>query len=645
MTIVKEVELKVSTKGAVKEVKELNSSIKDTSKDSKSTQDSLNTITGGAVGRFNALKTNVLGTVKSFKSLRVAIIASGIGALVLAVVALGQAFTRSEAGQNKFSKLLGIIGSITNNLLDLLADLGESFINVFTNPKEALLSFVNLLKDQVVNRITGLLELIPQLGKAVSLLFKGEFAEAGKVAGNAVGKVALGVENIVEKTQEATKATKGFIAELQREAEIAEQIADNRAKADKIERENTVARAKADREIADLRFKAEQRDRFSVTERIKFLEDASALEEKITNQEIEAARLRFEAKKAENELSKSTKEDLDEQAQLEAQLIGLNTSKLRLQKRLQTSLTTFRNEEKAEREAARKAEEDAQKAEVKRIEEKEKADKKERDKKKAADEKARAIKKAADEKAQKEELERAKKQNDLLEELTNTEQEQEIFKLKQQYEKKFELAKGNAELEKELRKKQQVELAEIDKKFREKSQQERLDAFEQGARTTMNALIAINELTQAFAKQDEASQKKAFEVNKAIGIASAIVNTSIGVTKALSTAAPPLNFINAGLVLAAGVAELQTIKKTKFQSQQTSPSPVIGEGGGTTSPATNQQAASQPANFSVVGQSGVNQISQAIQQQGPVQAFVVGSEVTTQQQLDNAIVSTATLGN
>ena len=68
-----------------------------------------------------------------------------------------------------------------------------------------------------------------------------------------------------------------------------------------------------------------------------------------------------------------------------------------------------------------------------------------------------------------------------------------------------------------------------------KTRQENLDAFEIAAATTMNALIAINELTQAFAKEDEASQKKAFEVNKAIGIANAIINTSVGVSKALAT--------------------------------------------------------------------------------------------------------------
>ena len=626
----------VDTKGAVKEVDELNDSIKDTGKDAKSTQDSLNTVTGGAVGRFNALKTNVLGTVKSFKSLRVAIIASGIGALVLAVVALGQAFTRSEAGQNKFAKLMGVIGSIINNLLDVLADLGEALIKVFEDPQQAIKDFANLIKDNIVNRFEGLMELIPALGKAVSLLFKGEFAEAGKVAANATGKVVLGVENVVEKTQAAINKTKEFVKELEEEARVAAEIADNRAKADKIERENTVARAKADREIADLRFKAEQRDKFSVSERIKFLEEASALEEKITNQEIEAARLRFEAKKAENALSKSTKEDLDEQAQLEAQLIGLNTSKLRLQKRLQTSLTTFRNEEKAERESAKKAEEDAQKL---------KEDLRKKNEKEEAIEKAK--KKAADEKAKKEELERAKKQNDLLQELTNTAQEQEIYKLKQQYENKFELAKGNAELEKALREQQQEDLTAIDKKYSEqrakneseatqKSQQERLDAFEQAAQTTMNALIAINELTQAFAKEDEASQKKAFEVNKAIGIANAIINTSVGVSKALASAAPPLNFINAAIVTASGVAQVKNIQKTQFNSSSfDTTSPSTSTGGAATSP-------TQPPSFNVVGQSGFNQVAGALGQQQPVQAFVVAGDVTSAQQLQNNTIQQAT---
>ena len=39
-------------------------------------------------------------TGAGFKSLKVAIIGTGIGALLIAVTALGQAFTRSEEGQD-----------------------------------------------------------------------------------------------------------------------------------------------------------------------------------------------------------------------------------------------------------------------------------------------------------------------------------------------------------------------------------------------------------------------------------------------------------------------------------------------------------------------------------------------------------------
>lgn len=640
--------IKVDTKGAVKEVDQLNNSIKDTGKDAKNTQESLNTISGGAIGRFGALKGKITGVIKSFKSLRVAVIASGIGALLIAVLALQQAFTRSEAGQNKFAKLMGVIGSIINNLLDVLADLGEALIKAFEDPQQAIKDFGKLLKENILIRLEGLAELIPALGKAIKLLFSGEFSEAGKVAANATGKVVLGVEDIVKKTQDAINKTKEFAKELEEEARIAAQIADDRAKADKIERENTVARAKADREIADLRFKAEQRDKFAVSERIKFLEEASELEENITNQEIEAARLRFEAKKAENALSKSTKDDLDKQAQLEAQLIGLNTSKLRLQKRLQTSLTTFRNEEKAERAAARKAEADAQKL---------KEDLRKKNEKEEAI--ARENKRLEDERAQQEELKREEQQWNLLQKITNTAQEQELLELAQQYDKKFELAEGNAELEKALEKQQQIDLAAIEDKYLKESieankkageekeasdnalKQQKIDNQNAILNATSSALSSIGQIADAFAGDDEERAKKAFNINKGLGIAQAIIATSQGIMNAYTNpvdVASGVAFAKSIGIGLAGAAQIATIASTKFQPADggggSAPSPSISGGG---------ESATQPPSFNVVGQSGFNQVAGALGQQQPVQAYVVAGNVTTAQQLQNNTIQQATL--
>ena len=119
-----------------------------------------------------------------------------------------------------------------------------------------------------------------------------------------------------------------------RESKIAAQIADQRAAADKQERALLTERAEANRKIAELREKAADKENVSVEERIAALQEAGRINEEITLKEIEAARLRFEAKKAENALSKSTKEDLDEQAQLEARLIDLETARLQKQKSL-----------------------------------------------------------------------------------------------------------------------------------------------------------------------------------------------------------------------------------------------------------------------------------------------------------------------
>ena len=620
--------INVQTKGATKEVDDLNKSIKKTGDSSKETQNSLNTLTGGAVSRFSALKTNVLGVVKSFKSLRVAIIASGIGALVLAVVALGQAFTRSEAGQNKFAKILGVIGSITGNLLDLLADLGEKLISVFTNPKEAIMSFVNLIRDNVVNRFEGLLELIPKLGKAINLLFKGEFSEAGKVATNAVGKVVLGVEDVVEKTQQATEATKDFIKELEREASIAADIADKRAKADKIERANTVERAKADREIADLRFKAEQRDLFTATERIKFLEDASALEEKITNQEIEAARLRFEAKSQENKLTKSTTEDLNEQAQLEAQLIGLETSKLRLQKRLQTSITTFRNEEKALINAAIKAKKDEAQQEIDNL---------------------RKVEAERNKQLQKQ-LQEEESVFQFLEAQRATEFEKELQALIMQYDKKFELARNNAELEKQLEEQQAIDLQALRDKHNNiatkselendklitdakiKSQQDLVSA-------TSSALGSLVTLAGEGTKVGKAAALAQILIDTASGISSAIA----GATAAAAATGPAAPVVTPLLIaqlvgqVLAGVASAKAILSKVEGPTPNIPTNVSTGGGGT-------GLDSQAPAFNVVGQSGFNQVAQALGQQNstPIKAFVVSGDVTSAQALENNIIDTAT---
>ena len=138
----------------------------------------------------------------------------------------------------------------------------------------------------------------------------------------AVNPVVIATEALANGIKKTIDATKELGKEIAADAQSAQRVADLRAKADKAERDLIVGRAKADRDRAALLEKSVDKENFTVQQRIEFLKQAAAVEENITKQEIEAARLRAEAKTLENTLSKSTKEDMVEEEELKARLIN-----------------------------------------------------------------------------------------------------------------------------------------------------------------------------------------------------------------------------------------------------------------------------------------------------------------------------------
>jgi len=297
------IDLDVNTSKGVQQVNELNKSISNTNKEvstvgdsSKQLTSSLDSVSGGAVSAFKNLKSGLTTAVSGFNSLKVAIIGTGIGALIIAILAVKQAFTSSEEGQNKFAKIMGVIGSVVGNLSDILSDLGMKIISAFENPKQALIDFKNLIKENIQNRFQAIIDTLGFLGSAFKKVFSGDFSgalEDAKKAGSSYIDVLTGVKDTLGKV---SKATSDFANELKKEAKIAGQIADQRAKADKVERALIVERAKANRDRAELLDKAAQKEKFNASERIGFLEEAARIDEEITNKEINAAKLRLQAK-------------------------------------------------------------------------------------------------------------------------------------------------------------------------------------------------------------------------------------------------------------------------------------------------------------------------------------------------------------
>ncbi|WP_288955059.1 hypothetical protein [uncultured Polaribacter sp.] len=616
-----------------KSLKETNKEVENTSESTQAMSNTLDKATGGAVSKFKALK-GALGTaVTGFKSLRVAIIGTGIGALLIAVTSLGQAFTRSEEGQNKFAKLLGVIGSVTGNLLDLLADLGEGIISVFENPKQALIDFKDLLVTNITNRFKAILDTVGFLGSAISKVFSKDFKgalEDAKKAGSSFVDSFTGVENSIDK---ASNAVKNFNKEIVEDAKAAAKIADQRARAEKLARNLIVERAEAERNIAELREKAADKENFTAQERIEFLKEAGAISEDLANKETEVARLRLEAKQTENALTKSNKADLDEEAQLKADLINKDTQRLKLQKALTAELTT------ATREANKTTKEGADK-----------------------DVMTEEQKQDAIEKIQKDYIKK-KEDRDANTELKKIELEEqrklaELERLNATETQKMEVEAYYNQLRDEVRATQNAKQLEETKKLNEELAQAEVNLQQAKAGAIQGGLQVIGML----AGKSKGVAKTLLVVEKGLAIAQVISNAARAIAQAKANLAATPAVIGlvpnpAYLIQAAATAKgIISTKLTAATSIATIAAQAVaglggGGGGGGASVGglggAGGGASTQPQapSFNIVGATETSQLAGAIggQTQQPVQAYVVSNDVTTAQSLENNIVEGATL--
>lgn len=137
---------------------------------------------------------------------------------------------------------------------------------------------------------------------------------------------------------------------------------------------------------------------------------------------------------------------------------------------------------------------------------------------------------------------------------------------------------------------------------------------------------------------------------KALGIATALINTYQGASEALkqkSTLPSPFDVVakvaNVATVIATGLKTVKSITAVKVP-------PVRGAGGGgggvSTPSAPSLTSPTATPQFNIIGGGATNQLAGLLaeQESKPVRAFVVSNEVSSAQSLDRNIVQSATLG-
>jgi len=531
--------------------------------------------TGGAASALIGLSSGLGKAGKGFKTLDGILKLSLLGIIVTGVLALSAAFTRSEEGQEKFQRGMAAINAIVNQVLDGFASLGQTIIDAVTNPMAA----------------------IEKLGKGIAKFISNPFKFTKEVIDDAKSSVI------------------GFIAETTKEVLAMDKVTKARQKAHHIERDLMTERAEANREISDIRLQAEDRENKSATERIALLRKAQQLEEDITAKEIVAKQLLIDAQELEMEQGLNTIQAKDKLAKLQAELINLDTKKLRSQRLLQTQITTAVREEQAIKD---KAAAEAQKV--------------------IDDNKAKADKKIEDDKAA--ELKRLEG----IKEVQKTFEELQAEEAAITEEEKAQLDADRA-------------IAELDKLNATEEQKAKIVAYWNGQIEKGRDKDAANDEARdksvANAKMDIAKQSMALigqiagkgsAIGKAMAIGQATISGVEGVQNAFTTANknpitavfPAYPFIQAGLAGAFSAVQIAKISSTKADGKGAAASPRVSGGGAAAVP-------SIPPEFTTVGASDTNQLASAIGQQEPVRAFVVSNDVTTAQGLERNIVEGATI--
>ena len=148
---------------------------------------------------------------------------------------------------------------------------------------------------------------------------------------------------------------------------------------------------------------------------------------------------------------------------------------------------------------------------------------------------------------------------------------------------------------------------------------------------TRGGLQAIADVTLAFAGQSEAAQRRAFETQKKVGIAIALVDTYLAAQKAylsqmqLTPDSPIRAAIAAGVAVASGLARVAAIRNTTFSAGSASAAPQAVRPAGL--PQGGQQQ--PPAAFSPnsTGTNPTGQPNPMGQGQQPLRAYVVDRDI------------------
>ena len=574
-------------------------------------------------------------------------IASGAGIFTIIALALDKLKELFQSNQKvvdtfniAFESLSIAFNDFFNFISKNVGAVSEFFKSIFDDPLGSVKALGKAIKDNIIERVKSALEVFGFLGKAMKKLFAGDFKGAideVKNAGSEFVDVLTGVDNSVEKATEVisegvtalTEYTKSTVeaatanVELKKQAELA--AVANQGLIEKYD-----LQAESLRQIRD-------DERLSIEERKKANDELALVldrQEKamLSNAKISLRAAQAELKKdKENiEFKKAVMEAENELAAVRAQVAGFRSE--------QQSNDLALSKEELEMTDSKLESENKLAIERKRFDAEQIEDELEK------------LERLKEIDAEEQEIE-AQRLLDVINTAnagTQAKIDAEIAYNEFLEESRQKNKTRDKEIQEQKLADQKAHWDEMEAEFNEfsKNQEKKeLDTAQYVADAKesiqANSLMAMSNLIQAFANQNEKNAEKAFNLQKGLAIVETLINTSVAIMKVAKETTdftPPQAIRVANMVAmgVAGAAQVAAISSQKFNPSGASGGSVPSPSGGAST------APSQAPSFNVVGQSGFNQIAGALGQQPPTQAFVVAGDVTTAQQLQNNTIQQAT---
>jgi hypothetical protein len=266
-----------------------------------------NTAAVASTGRFS----------KALKILKIALISTGIGAIVVALGGLIAAFASTQRGVDAFTKVLRPLKALFDVFIGFIQDTALSAFDrlkeAIANPKEAVIGLGKAIKENLINRFKAL----GVFGEGLAQIFSGELAEGFKTLANSVIQFNTGITEGIDKMASAGEAVGELVGDAIDKGEQLDQlIKDFETK----QIESVIPLAKARLEFQKLKEIAN--DQLATDEaRIAALELAATKQEFIAKTEKELIDLRIDAMELEQSFNDTKREEELELQQLKAEAI------------------------------------------------------------------------------------------------------------------------------------------------------------------------------------------------------------------------------------------------------------------------------------------------------------------------------------